>query len=258
MAQQNPAQARARIEGMKRQFEQKRQIEESLSGISNKIGVYSGKGGVGKTTVAVNLAATLANDGAKVGILDIDIDCPNVVRAMNLSEQPLVGEDKKMLPPERFGLKVMSMAFFQGPMIHNAINQMLQSTDWGELDYLFIDLPPGTSDAPLTIMQVLTMDGFVVVTTPQELAKVDAKRSINMIRKLQVNVLGVVENMSGGVFGSGAGKEISDELDLDFLGAIALRADYQDTSKPTSLLSNEVLDEYRTISEKTLAVLAST
>ena len=240
MAQQNPAQARARIEGMKRQFEQKRQIEESLSGIRNKIGVYSGKGGVGKTTVAVNLAATLANDGAKVGILDIDIDCPNVVRAMNLSEQPLVGEDKKMLPPERFGLKVMSMAFFQenedeaiiwrGPMIHNAI----------------------------TIMQVLTMDGFVVVTTPQELAKVDAKRSINMIRKLQVNVLGVVENMSGGVFGSGAGKEISDELDLDFLGAIALRPDYQDMSKPTSLLSNEVLDEYRTISEKTLAVLAST
>ncbi len=267
MAQQNPAQARARIEAMKRQFEQKRQIEESLSGISNKIGVYSGKGGVGKTTVAVNLAATLANDGAKVGILDIDIDCPNVVRAMNLSEQPLVGEDKKMLPPERFGLKVMSMAFFQeneneaiiwrGPMIHNAINQMLQSTDWGDLDYLFIDLPPGTSDAPLTIMQVLTMDGFVVVTTPQELAKVDAKRSINMIRKLQVNVLGVVENMSGGVFGSGAGVEISDELDLDFLGAIALRADYQDMSKPTSLLSNEVLDEYRTISEKTLAVLAS-
>ena len=185
-----------------------------------------GMGGVGKTTVAVNLAATLANDGAKVGILDIDIDCPNVVRAMNLSEQPLVGEDKKMLPPERFGVTVMSMAFFQeneneaiiwrGPMIHNAINQMLQSTDWGDLDYLFIDLPPGTSDAPLTIMQVLTMDGFVVVTTPQELAKVDAKRSINMIRKLQVNVLGVVENMSGGVFGSGAGEEISNELDLDF------------------------------------------
>ena len=113
MAQQNPAQARARIEGMKRQFEQKRQIEESLSGIRNKIGVYSGKGGVGKTTVAVNLAATLANDGAKVGILDIDIDCPNVVRAMNLSEQPLVGEDKKMLPPERFGLKVMTVMLWK-------------------------------------------------------------------------------------------------------------------------------------------------
>ena len=139
--QQQAAQARGKIEQMKRTWEQKRAVSDSLSRIKSKIGVYSGKGGVGKTTVAVNLAATLANDGAKVGILDIDIDCPNVVRAMNLSEQPLVGEDKKMLPPERFGLKVMSMAFFQenedeaiiwrGPMIHNAINQMLQSTDWG-------------------------------------------------------------------------------------------------------------------------------
>lgn len=267
MAQQNPAQARARIEAMKRQFEQKRQIDEALSGIKNKIGVYSGKGGVGKTTVAVNIAATLANGGAKVGLLDIDIDCPNVVRAMNLSDQPVVGEDKKMIPPERFGVRVMSMAFFQenedeaiiwrGPMIHNAINQMLQSTSWGELDYLIVDLPPGTSDAPLTIMQVLTMDGFVVVTTPQDLAKVDAKRSINMVRKLKVNVLGVVENMSGGVFGSGAGEEISKELNLDFLGAIGLRSEYQDTSRPTSLLSNDVLNEYRIVSEKTLAVLGS-
>ena len=161
----------------------------------------------------------------------------------------------------------MSMAFFQenedeaiiwrGPMIHNAINQMLQTTDWGDLDYLLIDLPPGTSDAPLTIMQVLTMDGFIVVTTPQELAKVDAKRSINMVRKLQVNVLGVVENMSGGVFGSGAGKEIAEELDLEFLGAIGLRPEYQDTSKPTSLLSNDVLNEYRIVSEKALSVLAT-
>ena len=143
-------------------------------------------------------------------------------------------------------------------MIHNAINQMLQSTDWGDLDYLIVDLPPGTSDAPLTIMQVLTMDGFIVVTTPQELAKVDAKRSINMVRKLQVNVLGVVENMSGGVFGEGAGKEIAEELDLDFLGAIGLRSEYQDTSKPTSLLSNDVLNEYRTVSEKALSVLSTT
>ena len=267
MAQQNPAQARARIEAMKRQFEQKRQIDEALSGIKSKVGVYSGKGGVGKTTVAVNIAATLANDGAKVGLLDVDIDCPNVVRAMNLSDQPVVGDDKKMIPPEKFGVRVMSMAFFQenedeaiiwrGPMIHNAINQMLQSTSWGELDYLIVDLPPGTSDAPLTIMQVLTMDGFVVVTTPQDLAKVDAKRSINMVRKLQVNVLGVVENMSGGVFGSGAGEEISKELSLDFLGTIGLRSEYQDTSRPTSLLSNEVLHEYRLISEKTLEALGS-
>jgi ATP-binding protein involved in chromosome partitioning len=142
-------------------------------------------------------------------------------------------------------------------MIHNAINQMLQSTEWGELDYLIIDLPPGTSDAPLTIMQVLTMDGFVVVTTPQELAKIDAKRSINMVRKLKVNVLGVVENMSGGVFGTGAGKEISNDLEIPFLGKINLRPDYQDTSKPTSLVNNEVLSEYRLISEKALSSLDS-
>jgi len=260
MTQQNPAQARARIEAMKRQFEQKRQIDESLSGIKNKIGVYSGKGGVGKTTVSINLATTLANEGATVGILDIDIDCPNVVRAMNLSHQPLLGDDKKMIPPEKFGVRVMSMAFFQenedeaiiwrGPMIHNAINQMLQSTNWDTLDYLIIDLPPGTSDAPLTIMQTLTMDGFIVVTTPQSLAKIDAKRSINMVKKLQVNVLGVVENMSGGMFGTGGGEEISKELNIDFLGSLTMKADYQDMSRPTVLLSNEILDEYKIISEK--------
>ena len=195
-------QARARIEQMKRQFEQRRAIESSLAGIKTKIGVYSGKGGVGKTTVAVNLAVALAQDGASVGILDVDIDCPNVVKAMKVAEPPEVGDDNRLTPPERFGVKVMSMGFFQkneeeaiiwrGPMIHNAINQLLQTTDWGEMDYLLIDLPPGTSDSPLTVMQTITVDGFVVVTTPQELAKMDAMRSINMIRTLNVDVLGVV------------------------------------------------------------------
>ena len=111
-------------------------------------------------------------------------------------------------------------------------------------------MPPGTSDAPLTIMQTLTMDGFIVVTTPQSLAKIDAKRSINMVKKLQVNVLGVVENMSGGMFGTGGGEEISKELNIDFLGSLTMKADYQDMSRPTVLLSNEILDEYKIISEK--------
>ncbi len=254
---QQAAQGRARVEAMKRQFEQKRNVTEALSTIKNKIGVYSGKGGVGKTTVAVNIASTLALDGARVGILDVDIDCPNVVRAMNVSEAPVMGEDKRMIPSERFGVKVMSMGFFQqnedeaiiwrGPMVHNAINQLLQSTAWGELDYLIIDLPPGTSDAPLTVMQVLDLDGFIVVTTPQELAKLDAKRSINMIRKLQVNVLGVVENFSGDIFGSGAGQELSQEMDINFLGNLELRPDYRDTSKPTVLTSNKVLEEYQRV-----------
>ena len=253
------AQARAKIEAMKRQFEQKRAITDALSRISHKIGVYSGKGGVGKTTVAVNLAVTLASEGHRVGILDVDIDCPNVVRAMKVAQRPLATEDRKMVPPERFGVKVMSMGFFQeneeeaiiwrGPMVHNAINQLLQSTDWDELDYLIVDLPPGTSDSPLTVMQTLDLDGFVVVTTPQELAKIDAKRSINMIRKLKLNVLGVVENLSGDVFGSGAGEELAREMDLTFLGRIDLRGDYRDTSRPTVLSSKKVREEYVSIAQ---------
>jgi len=162
-----------------------------------------------------------------------------------------------MVPPERFDVKVMSMGFFQeneeeaiiwrGPMVHNAINQFLQSTDWGELDYLIIDLPPGTSDAPLTVMQALDLDGFVVVTTPQQLAMIDAKRSINMIRKLHVNVLGVVENFSGEIFGTGGGEQLAQEMDLNFLGRLEMRTDYRDTSKPTVLNSNTVLNEFQSI-----------
>ena len=261
------AQARARIEAMKRQFEQKKAIADSLSEIKHKIGVYSGKGGVGKTTVAVNLAVTLAQQGAKVGILDVDIDCPNVIRAMRVSEPPTVGETNRMIPPEQFGVSVMSMGFFQqneneatiwrGPMIHNAINQILQTTIWGSLDYLIMDLPPGTSDAPLTIMQALTIDGFVVVTTPQELAKVDATRSINMIKTMRVDVLGVVENFSGDIFGAGAGEELASELDLAFLGRTEMRADYRDVSRPTVLTSKAVRDEYRHIASSMEEALSS-
>ena len=266
MNQAQAAQAKSRIEAMKRQFEQKRNINEILSKVKYKIGVYSGKGGVGKTTVSVNLAASLAYEGAKVGILDVDVDCPNVVNVMKISEPPVIGSDRKMIPPERFGVKVMSMGFFQeneeeaiiwrGPMIHNAINQFLQSTQWGELDYLVIDLPPGTSDAPLSIMQAIDMEGFIVVTTPQDLAKIDAKRSINMIKKLKVNVMGIVENFSGDIFGSGAGEELAKEVGVEFLGRLSLSSNYRDTSKPTVLLSKDTLSEYQYIGSKVKKILA--
>ena len=254
------AQARAKIESMKRQFEQRRAISSALSSVKNKIGVYSGKGGVGKTTVSVNLAVTLAESGKSVGILDVDIDCPNVVRAMKIFEPPEMAEDKRLVPPSRFGVSVMSMGFFQqkedeaiiwrGPMVHNAINQLLQSTVWGELDFLIVDLPPGTSDGPLTVMHTLDLDGFVIVTAPQELAMIDAKRSINMIKTLKVDVLGVVENFSGEIFGTGAGQDICNELELPFLGKLGLSPDYRDESKPTVLTSDNVRDEYRLVTSQ--------
>lgn len=262
----NEEQRQARLAQIKRQWEQRRAISRSLGKIKTKIGVYSAKGGVGKTTVAVNLAAHLAREGYAVGLLDADIDTPNAPEVLGAGAPP-DSADGRIVPAEAFGVKAVSMSYFQqnpeeaiiwrGPMIHNAINQFLQMTDWGELDFLVVDMPPGTSDAPLTVMQVLAMDGFVVVTTPQSLAALDAKRSINMIRKLNVEVLGVVENYTGDVFGSGAGRELADSMDLPYLGEVALRPDYRDDSQPTALASPEVAAEYDAIWEGLRARLSS-
>lgn len=262
----NEEQRQARLAQIKRQWEQRRAISRSLGKIKTKIGVYSAKGGVGKTTVAVNLAAHLAREGYAVGLLDADIDTPNAPEVLGAGAPP-DSADGRIVPAEAFGVKAVSMSYFQqnpdeaiiwrGPMIHNAINQFLQMTDWGELDFLVVDMPPGTSDAPLTVMQVLAMDGFVVVTTPQSLAALDAKRSINMIRKLNVEVLGVVENYTGEVFGSGAGRELADSMDLPYLGEVALRPDYRDDSQPTALASPEVAAEYDAIWEGLRARLSA-
>jgi ATP-binding protein involved in chromosome partitioning len=252
--QENP-----RLEQIKRSWQQKRQISSRLSKIGSKIGVYSGKGGVGKTTIAVNLAVTLAQEGKQVGLLDVDIDCPNATRVLGIVGKPDF-VDGQILPPQKWGVKVVSMAFFQekeeeaiiwrGPMIHNAISQFLEITEWGELDYLVVDLPPGTSDAPLTIMQTLPMDGFVVVSTPQQLANLDAKRCVNMIRKLNLNILGIVENYTGEIFGEGAGGMLAQEIEAPFLGNIALRSTYQDNSKPTTLVDPAVGEEYAHLIEE--------
>ena len=249
-------QENARLEQIKRSWQQKREINDRLSKIKTKVGVYSGKGGVGKTTVAVNLAVTLAQEGSRVGLLDVDIDCPNVTKVLGVEEKPDY-IDGQIHPSKKWGVSVVSMAFFQeneeeaiiwrGPMIHNAINQFLQVTNWGDLDYLVVDLPPGTSDSPLTVMQTLPMDGFVVVSTPQELANMDAKRCINMIRKLNLGVLGVVENYTGEIFGEGAGQELAAEVDAPFLGTLALRSSYRDTSKPTALADPSVSEEFSNV-----------
>ena len=261
----NQQQQQARLESIKRSWQQKREITERLAQIKSKIAVYSGKGGVGKTTITIGIAVTLARQGFKVGLFDADIDCPNAAKALGVSERPQV-RDNRFYPPEKYGVKMISMAFFQeredeaiiwrGPMLHNAINQFLQMTEWGELDYLLVDLPPGTSDAPLTIMQTLPLDGFIMVTTPQALAKLDAMRSLNMVRKMNLKVIGVVENFSGEIFGYGAGEELAQDAAVSFLGRLELRKEYQEREdEPAAVHSSTVRREYEALLARTIPTL---
>ncbi|MSP78629.1 MAG: ATP-binding protein [Dehalococcoidia bacterium] len=259
-------QDRAKLEAMKRSWEQRRNIKTRLDKIRYKIAVYSGKGGVGKTTVAVNLAVMLAQQHQRVGLMDADIDCPNVVKAMKIEQRARYeDQEHRFIPAERWGVRVISTGFFQekedeaiifrGPMIHNTITQFLEMTDWGDLDYLVVDMPPGTSDAAITIMQTLPLDGFVIVATPQELAQIDALRSINMIKKLNMHPIGVVENFSGDIFGHGGGEAVAKHAEIPFLGRLEMRGDYRDTSKPTVLGSKHVHKEYEQLVNKIRAAL---
>ena len=207
--------------------------------IRNAVAVASGKGGVGKSTVAVNIAVALAQSGARVGLLDADIYGPNVPTMMGLERLPSP-EDGKLIPAEAYGVKVMSIGFlvkpnqpliWRGPMLHSAIRQFLTDVTWGELDYLIIDLPPGTGDAALSLAQSLPLSGGVIVTLPQQVSLDDARRGLEMFRQLDVDIFGVVENMSYlelpdgtrmDVFGAGGGERLAQEAGVPFIGAIPM------------------------------------
>ena len=209
----------------------------------NTIAVSCGKGGFGKTTVAVNLAISLAQEGARVGLLDADILGPNVPMMMGVAKMP-PPQNRKMIPAEAHGVKFISMAFltkpdqpliWRGPMLHSAIRQLLTDVNWGELDYLVVDLPPGTGDAQLTLAQVLPLSGAIIVTQPMQVAAADALRGLKMFEKLEVPIIGVVENMSGDFFGTGAGEKLAADYETEFLGTIPLDANVRvggDTGQP--------------------------
>src|ERR687890_2370289 len=230
-------------------------LDEILPGVKNIIAVASGKGGVGKTTVSVNLALALAKAGAKVGLLDADIYGPSVPLMLGLKASPEV-VNNKIQPPEVEGVKVISMGFFyeqsqqagiyRGPIVSGIVKQFLTDVSWAELDYLIIDLPPGTGDAPLTIAQTIPITGIVIVTTPQDVAMNVAVKAIGMFSKLNVPIVGVVENMSYlqcphcneqiYLFGRGGGKKISEDFGIPFIGEVPLHPGMRESSdvgKPT-------------------------
>jgi len=218
--------------------------EQVFPNVENVIAVASGKGGVGKSTVAVNLAAGLSELGARVGLFDADIYGPNVPRMVDADEPPQATKDETLVPPEQYGMKLMSMAFlvgeddpviWRGPMVHKVLTQLWEDVEWGDLDYMVIDLPPGTGDTQLTLLQTVPVTGAVIVTTPQDVALDDARKGLEMFGKHDTPVLGIAENMAsfkcpdcGGqhdIFGSGGGQRFAEEHDMPLVGSIPLDPD---------------------------------
>jgi ATP-binding protein involved in chromosome partitioning len=233
-----------------------RQKEAILPGVKNTIAIASGKGGVGKSTVAVNLAVALAGEGAKVGLVDADVYGPSIPLMMGITGRPQVRQ-QRLVPMENWGVKVMSIGFlvdpmqaviWRGPMASGAIKQFMTDVDWGELDYLLFDLPPGTGDIQLTLVQTIPLTGAVVVTTPQDLSLADARKGFVMFQKVSVPVLGIIENMSyyvcshcgyrENIFDNGGGRRAAEELGTPFLGEIPLFTNIRvagDTGRPVAV-----------------------
>ncbi|MBD3232326.1 MAG: P-loop NTPase [candidate division Zixibacteria bacterium] len=227
-------------------FKDRQLIQQRLADVKHKMMVLSGKGGVGKSTVAVNIAASLAHKGHKVGLLDIDVHGPSIPKLMGLEGHPLDGTENTLYPVKKGdNLNVMSVGFltqrrddaiiWRGPLKFSLIRQFLRDVEWGALDYLVIDSPPGTGDEPLTISQLLPdLDGAILVTTPQDLAVEDVRKSISFCRQVNMKILGVVENMSGficpkcgevtEIFKTGGGKRMAEEMGVPFLGSIPMDA----------------------------------
>ncbi|MFZ2099108.1 MAG: iron-sulfur cluster carrier protein ApbC [Oricola sp.] len=220
-----------------------------IPGIGAIIAVASGKGGVGKSTTAVNLALALKGLGLKVGILDADIYGPSMPRLLQITGRPETVDGRTLKPMENYGVKVMSMGFlveedtpmiWRGPMVMSALNQMLKEVEWGQLDVLVVDMPPGTGDAQLTMAQNVPLAGAVIVSTPQDLALIDARKGLNMFRKVEVPVLGIVENMSyficpdcgsrHDIFSHGGAEKEAERLGVPFLGALPLAMEIRETS----------------------------
>ena len=243
--------------------------------IKNAIAIASGKGGVGKSTVAVNMAVSLARAGATVGLLDGDIYGPNVPTMMGVDHMP-APVDGKMAPAEAFGVKFVSMAFmvepgrpliWRGPMLHKAIRQFIADVRWGELDYLIVDLPPGTGDAPLSLSQSMPLTGAVIVTMPQKVSLEDASRALEMFNTMEVPILGVVENMSVleledgstlDLFGQGGGEQLAAQAEVPFLGSIPIDARVRvggDTGMPVVLShpDSSVAQAFKGVAEQVAA-----
>ncbi len=220
---------------------QKIQGTTAIPGIGAIVAVASGKGGVGKSTIATNLAVALSTLGRRVGILDADIYGPSIPRMLGITEKPQADSDKKILPLEKYGLKCMSMGFlieedtamiWRGPMVQSALEQMLRDVKWGELDFLIVDMPPGTGDAQLTMAQRVPLAGSVIVSTPQDIALLDARKGVAMFQKVNVPVFGFIENMSyflcpkcgerSEIFSHGGAREWAQELNVDFFGELPL------------------------------------
>ncbi len=251
-----------------------------LEGIRNIIAVASGKGGVGKSTTAVNLALALAAEGARVGVLDADIYGPSQPRMLGVDGKPESLDGKSLEPMRNYDLQAMSIGFlideetpmiWRGPMVTQALQQLLNDTNWKDLDYLIVDLPPGTGDIQLTLAQQVPVSGAVIVTTPQDIALLDARKGLKMFEKVEVPVLGVIENMSihicsscgheEHIFGQGGGERMSDENNADFLGALPLDKrirEETDAGKPTVVAEpdSRIAQIYREIARRTAAKLS--